>query len=189
MEDVWSVNHEEEDGEARRDVGVCDIVGVFTRHREQVDVWIGLDLGTTNTAAAVWHPGRMDVKVIRLASKSKYFPSSVRFPSDSNARPLVGIDALESEVRRRSACGKCWSASLQGLAVCAGWDAHPRVQASVRTKVDLHPLPIAHARLSKAAHLSSCAVWWDWSDSKTCSRSSSPQRSRSGSTSPATEEC
>ena len=28
MEDVWSVNHEEEDGEARRDVGVCDIVGV-----------------------------------------------------------------------------------------------------------------------------------------------------------------
>ena len=38
------------------------------------------------------------MKVIRLAPKSKYFPSSVRFPSDSNAKPLVGVDALESEV-------------------------------------------------------------------------------------------
>ena len=53
------------------------------------------------------------MKVIRLASKSKYCPSAVRFPSDSNAKILVGVDALQSEVlRRRTHGGAALSASL-----------------------------------------------------------------------------
>ena len=61
------------------------------------DVYVGIDLGTSNSAIAVWQTGSSRVKVIRArdADESRTVPSVARFPHDG-APPLAGHAAARA---------------------------------------------------------------------------------------------
>ena len=50
---------------------------------------LGIDLGTTNSLAAVWRDGRP--QVLKVDGRSSLVPSVIYFPSDG--QPIVGREA------------------------------------------------------------------------------------------------
>lgn len=56
---------------------------------------IGIDLGTTNSCMAIWHPGKNRAKIIKNLHERRLTPSTVSF-GESFDDPIVGGSALES---------------------------------------------------------------------------------------------
>lgn len=74
-----------------------------TQENDPNGIWIGIDLGTSNSACAVWDSSRGGSKWVRLkgvtesqgTKAGRIMPSVVRFQNDTE-EPLVGFPALQS---------------------------------------------------------------------------------------------
>eukprot|EP00536_Pseudo-nitzschia_multiseries_P007057 jgi/Psemu1/286860/fgenesh1_pg.158_\ len=79
------------------------------KEEEHDGIWIGIDLGTSNSTCAVWDSSRGGAKWVRLpgitepngSKAGRIMPSVVRFPNN-RGDPLVGFPALRSTVSKES---------------------------------------------------------------------------------------
>ena len=115
VEDVWSLDGQDMNGADVRCPHTDGHNGASCTAAGQADTWIGVDLGTTNTSAAVWHEEKSRAKVTNNHHRGPSLLAPVGWPrptrgvrghatgySNLSQVPLVPVRCALPSVRRLS---------------------------------------------------------------------------------------